>query len=202
MQGVIMDTALTRRFTAQVSLGTVFWVFCALLSLTYTGSTQADTTDFRHNVDLVGKTLSSQGVDHNYYGLAYRITQFGFVTFNIAALTTPDDVSVETNQLTTPGYTRSLQSYYGAQVSLIYAISRFGLEFSYLLGQGIGYEREQSGDTLGVCHCVFSLNEAALALTFNLASRWDIGVQSSRLKYATHTSQDYDGRGLFIRYSW
>jgi len=181
------------------------WVWvAAAANLLISMSALADTTDFKRNLDVVVKSLSDDKHDHNYYGLSYRLSQFGFVTLSGVFYGTPDNVEQELPAALGNTQDAALQNYWGINVALLFAISDVTLEMGYLWGQGLGFYHESSGDTLGTCHCSMGLTEFSLAASLAIARHWDLGVTKTQMKVDAGggLQLDLDGQGVFIRYSW
>jgi len=179
-------------------------LMCLVLLMLSAFAAQADTTEYHNDFDIIFKTLrDEQAQQRRYYGLAYRLTHFGFVSFDVATYATTEDVELTQEQLATPDVLLSLKGYYGLRSSMIFAMARLNLQLSILWGQGFGYKREQAGDTVGICDCDFALKEAAVALTFNLTRQWDAGVEKSKLKFSNDSLPgNWSGQSFFLRYSW
>jgi len=192
-----MSLRISRAIVMNLHMWLLLLVFSSLASA-------ADSTEYGHSIDIIAKTINNdQSLEPRYYGLTYRITQFGFVLFDAAVYATKDDVNLNQAFSATPETRQSLQGYYGLRTSMLFALSRLNLQLSYLFGEAQGYERRQSGDTLGVCNCSFGVTEASVGLSLNVREQWDVGVEKSQIRMGGNKqSRHWDGKALFVRFSW
>lgn len=161
----------------------------------------ADSANYRHLIEISGKSLALKDQRIRYAGVDFRLFRFGFISFDVAVRGSSDNVQQKARL--SPNGPILLQTYYGLKPVFLFAMERVNLSLSYLFGEGLGYYVEASGDVYGECGCSYALTEAALALSFNLNPQWEIGVEKSQLKIeSVHAPDKWDGQSVFLRYAW